>query len=102
MTIDINGPEALVAKASGIYTYTVKLKDTVGAESTYTGRIEFMMPKTNQDSTVSQEAEKPAPPSFTNPLPDMILAVGKNKKIYLPALAQSKAAISETVDLGDG
>ena len=47
MAILIDGKSALEAKASGVYVYNVKLKDTQGAESAYNGRIEFMMPKSD-------------------------------------------------------
>ena len=49
MAILIDGKSAMEAKASGVYVYNVKLKDSMGAESVFNGRIEFMTPKTEDE-----------------------------------------------------
>jgi hypothetical protein len=100
MAILIDGKSAWEAKASGVYIYNVKLKDSVGAESTYNGRIEFMTPKTQDEpKSETQEETKPEPPKLSASMPEIVMTPGKNQKIYLPPLDKSNTAVSETVDL---
>ena len=73
MAILIDGKTALEAKASGVFVYNVKLKDTLGAESTFNGRIEFMTPKSDATEDAAREAEKPVPPKYLSVVPDTIM-----------------------------
>jgi len=97
----VDGEAALQAKASGRYSYSVKLTDGKGAVATYEGAVEFNLQQ-HEEVSAHENAYKTSSSrvqlAYEVNLEDQQVSIGSNQKIYLPKYIGS-GVIAETIDM---